>query len=78
MSKTISKEQHLQLIGLMAIGKHHNDMLESIVKSVREITGEKDEFGHSADMIYGSTTLANALEYLDITVQKRVYIKKGK
>lgn len=78
MAKTISKEQYLQLIGLLAVAEKHNGMLESILEAVREITGEEDKFGHSADMIYGSTTLDNALEYLDITVLKRPYHKHKK
>ena len=76
--KTITKNQRLQLIGLLVLAGKHMKMLESISESVVEITGEKEKdgtpstCGHTNDAIWDENRRdADALlERLEIKVRK--------
>jgi hypothetical protein len=52
MSKTITKQQLLQLHGLRVLADRHAQMMESLAESVREITGEDADMGHSYDFVF--------------------------
>lgn len=67
--KTITRNQYLQLVGLITLGKHHRTLLESIEKAAREITGESEEGGsHSDDMIWADRGIDDGLRILEIEV----------
>ena len=76
--KTITKNQRLQLIGLLVLAGKHMKMLESISESALEITGEKEKdgtpstCGHTNDAIWDENRRdADALlERLEIKVRK--------
>jgi hypothetical protein len=76
--KTISKNQHLQLVGLLTLAGRHMKMLESISEAALSITGEKEKdgtpstCGHTNDAIWDENRRdADALlERLKIKVRK--------
>jgi hypothetical protein len=69
----ISRNEYLQLVGLLVLAKRHNDALDEIVRAAAEITGESDEyggFGLTGDVAYGHDPDADALlRHLEITVR---------
>ncbi len=65
--KTITKNQYLQLVGLMTLGRKHNEMCREIEKAACEITGE-DVAGHTVDMMYGDRELDEGLKLLGVQV----------
>lgn len=66
--KTITKAQHLQLVGLLALAKRHNERLDDIRRAVAEIIREEDDHGHASDIVYGDRDLDDGLRILGITV----------
>jgi hypothetical protein len=76
--KTITKNQHLQLVGLLTLAGRHMKMLRSISESALSITGEKEDdgtpatCGHTSDAIWDDNQRdADALlERLKIKVRK--------
>jgi hypothetical protein len=68
--KTITKNQYYQLLALQALSKKYNDLISDILTSAVEITGEENE-DHTADMIFGETSLDDALDYMDILIQEK-------
>lgn len=71
MSKTITKEQRLQLIGLHALAMKHNAALADILEAAAEITGEAEyEVGHTSDLIYSNhRTPDQVLKLLGVEVE---------
>ena len=71
MAKTITRQQHLQLVGLLALAtRRYNRELEEIKCAAMEITGETDEWGHTSDAVYGMRSLSDLLKFLEITVEE--------
>jgi hypothetical protein len=72
MKKTISQDDYLRLVGLLTLAADHRKALEDIERSARAITGEQDDYGQTADVVWGGTkyTAARLLDVLDITVEQ--------
>jgi hypothetical protein len=69
--KTISYDDYLRLVGLLALAADHRRMLEAIERSACTITGDEPaEGGHTGDAIWGGSdhTPARLLELLGIAV----------
>ena len=67
-SKTITHEQYLQLVGLFALARKENEMLERIERAARLITGEAGDGGFTGDFLYGDKDPDELLMRLDIVV----------
>jgi hypothetical protein len=50
---TITHEQRLMLIGLLALASDHRKFLSKLEDSVRSIIGEKDSGGRASDFVWG-------------------------
>lgn len=50
--KVISKEQYAALVGLITLAQKHYRKIKMIEEAAQEITGEKDQFGHTADLVW--------------------------
>ena len=73
-SKTsITHTEFLQITGLLTLAAKHGKMLEDIRKSLVELTGEEDEFGHCSDAIYATEPYSpeDLLKRLDLVVAAR-------
>lgn len=70
MTKTITKSEYLQLIGLLKVAEGYNAMLRSVAEAVRLITGEEDDLGHSSDAVYSDSSADELLKKLGITVEE--------
>jgi len=68
MAKTITKQQYLQLAGLLTLAERYTGELEEIERAAMEITGEDDEWGHTSDAVYGTRSIAELLKLLEIIV----------
>lgn len=66
--KTITKNQYVQLVGLLAIATKHYAMINQCEAAFTEITGEGDTAGHGMDILCGSRELDDGLRILGITV----------
>lgn len=69
---TISEEEYVKLVGLLAIAAEHNRALETINRAVAEITGEAEDgygyFGCSTDAVSGDHDSRSLLRALEIEV----------
>lgn len=65
----ISKSGYLALIGLRVLADGHMAQMKDIEKAARAITKEEDDFGHTRDMLYASSTVNEMLDLLKITVE---------
>ncbi len=70
MKTKVSKKEYLQIVGLLALADKHMNMVDDIQNALREIVGEKEEWGHCGDAVIDST-LRNADSLL-----KKLNIKK--
>jgi hypothetical protein len=61
----LTKQEYLQLIGLLVLGKKHMDTLQDIIKAIGEVTGDGPD-GHCADAVYSNYDADLLLEKLDI------------
>ncbi len=53
MKAIISKEEYLQLIGLLTLARQHKKMVDDLEKAMKEITGEDNDFSAmSGDYIW--------------------------
>ena len=75
--KTITKNQYLQLVGLLALAGRHMAMLKSISEAALSITGEEKDgtpstYGHTFDAVWDDNRRdADALlTRLEIKVRK--------
>ena len=72
--KKITKEQYVQLVGLMCLAKQSTNELNNIEKAACAITGEEPNKGsHTSDEVYAARGEPNAdalLERLGIVVEK--------
>lgn len=50
----LSRHDELALLGLKVLAMRHERMLADIHAAVREITGEKEESGHSCDFVFST------------------------
>jgi hypothetical protein len=66
---TITRNEYLQLVGLLTVAKRHTAMLREIIPAVREIIGEQDDRGHSEDAVWGDYSPEELLEKMEITVE---------
>lgn len=66
--QTITANERLQLIGLLALAKMHNDKLRDIEAASIELTGDA-EMGHTYDGIYSDYSADEILSRLNITVE---------
>jgi hypothetical protein len=70
MAKTITKQQYLQLAGLLTLAERYNGELEEIKHAAMEITGDADEYGHTSDAVFGERAIVDLLRLLKITVEE--------
>lgn len=72
MSKIISYDDYLRLVGLLTLAADHRKAMADIHRSACAITGEEPYAGgHTDDAIWGDTyDLRRLLEVLDIDVQQ--------
>lgn len=76
--KTISKEDHMKLIGLLTVAAQHQSALEAIERAACEITGDEPQSGgHTGDAVYAgygpqniSDVAHRLMTNLKITVSK--------
>jgi hypothetical protein len=66
--KTITHNQYLQLVGLLAITTKHYAMIKQFEEAFVDITGEEDTAGHSMDILCGCRDLDEGLKLLHVTV----------
>jgi hypothetical protein len=65
--KTFSREQYLQLLGLLTLAQHHSTMLTSLTDAAIEILGGDDPMEIIADAVWsGKADIDGLLERLDI------------
>jgi hypothetical protein len=75
MPKTITADQRLQLIGLLALAREHNKMLKDIERAAYSITDERDRegrpetCGHTSDAIFCDYAVDDLLSRLEIAVE---------
>jgi hypothetical protein len=67
--KTVTKAERLQLVGLLALAKQHNEFLRQILSAAMEITGEEDDAGHTSDAVYSDYSADALLRNMGITVK---------
>lgn len=72
-SKTITRSQYLQLLGLKTLAEQHNRKLEDIIQAVADIVdgrGEKGDIdGNVDDMVYSSVIgVDDLLQKLEISI----------
>lgn len=65
--KTITQNQYLQLVGLIAICQKYWSMCSAAQKAAAEITGT-DEHGHISDVLFGDRPLDEGLKLMGIEV----------
>jgi hypothetical protein len=65
----ITKEQHLQLVGLKTLANTYTSKLEDIRLATLDITKEENEWGLTSDFIYGDRSLKDLLELLNIDIE---------
>lgn len=65
MTKVISQGEYLQLAGLLALAAKHNSILNDIVESVEQITGETDI---TNDAVFCDYPVDELVDRLGITV----------
>lgn len=70
---TITKEQEMQLLGLMTLAASYSRKMDEILAAALEITGEGDGYGHTSDVVFGSddpphVRVERVLSRLGITV----------
>lgn len=54
--RTITRNEYLQLVGLIALAQRHNQALRELDEAARAITHEERD-GHTSDTIYDSFSL---------------------
>jgi hypothetical protein len=67
--KTITKNERLQLVGLLALATKHNAFIGALKDAAYEITGEEDDCGHTSDAIYSDYSADELLRKLEIKVK---------
>lgn len=68
---TITRAEHLQLVGLLALAERYNRMLTEVHDAARQLTGEADDMGHTYDAVYsGDQDADTLLQRLGITVEE--------
>lgn len=71
MKTSITKPEHLQLVGLVALARHHTKHLEEISDAIKALLDEKeDDHGDISDVLYGDREIDWLLERREITVQE--------
>jgi hypothetical protein len=73
MKSTITRKDHLALVGLCELARRHNASLRAILAAAEEITGEDEGehpgSGHCSDAVWNDEPDADAiLDKLGITV----------
>lgn len=70
--RTITKEEHYQLIGLLALAKQKNRELDDICNAAMAITGDHGQHrsGHTEDAVYSDFDVDELLRQLGITVEE--------
>lgn len=56
MKDSITKSEHLQLIGLVTLGRRLQEQEDQIVRAIEGIMGEEDgnQSGHASDMVFAN------------------------
>lgn len=67
--KTISRSQHLQLVGILTLAKRYRELMDDLTRAALSITKEGEECGHTNDAIWSDYTADELLERLHITVK---------
>lgn len=75
--KTITKNQHYQLVGLATLAMRLQKQRDEIELAVREITGEPDDSYHATDFVFGDGDLKDMLKRLDISVEDLTPTSQG-
>lgn len=70
IQKTIPKADYHALVGLLYMAKLYGGKMTDIIEAIRVITGDEEEFGHSADAVYGAESPGWLMERLGIAVEK--------
>lgn len=72
MKTTITKNEHLQLIGLLTLAERHNQRLTDIQEAVNELFGTKDD-DHVNEAVWGDQEFQpeQLLERLKIQVEDK-------
>ncbi|RJP48781.1 MAG: hypothetical protein C4586_08705 [Anaerolineaceae bacterium] len=52
MKTIITKQQFTELVGILALADHEMKILNTLNDAAHAITGEKDDWGHTADAIW--------------------------
>lgn len=68
--KTVTREEYLQIVGLLKLAEHHNATLKSIANAVDDLLGSKRGDGHGCDATYCDYTADHLLELMEVTVEK--------
>jgi hypothetical protein len=72
MTKLISKDEELSIVGLLALASEAKQRLDDIIYSLEVITQEGiDSMGHCADAVYCDYSAKELLSKLDIKVEKK-------
>lgn len=66
MKTTITESGAARLEELLGSARVHNEALEEILKEVRHVTGEQDEYGYSWDAVFESMGLDWLLRQLGL------------
>jgi hypothetical protein len=51
MKTKITKKEYLQIVGLLALADKYMKIIGDIINELREIVGEKEEWGHCGDAV---------------------------
>jgi hypothetical protein len=51
MKTKVTKKEYLQMVGLLTLADKHMKIIADITNELREIVGEKEEWGHCGDAV---------------------------
>jgi hypothetical protein len=71
MKTEITKEEYLQLVGLLTLARQHKKMVDEIEEAMKQVIGEEADYGHCGDAIWendGTYTANDLLKKLKIKV----------
>jgi len=73
-TKTITRSQYLQLLGLKTLADKHRAAMNDILNAMLDITderdreGKRDDMGHTCDVVWSDEDLDKKLGYMGIEV----------
>jgi hypothetical protein len=69
-ARTITKQQSLQVEGLLALARRHKDIVNECEESLKEILEPDEEYGHSGDAIWADYPAKTLINKTNCTVVK--------